>query len=51
MKVLAIVLLGLVLTQSVFVKRNSDPNSAVFAQLEAMEDHELGRKLLDTIAL
>ena len=51
MKVIALALFGLVLTQAVFVKRSSDPHAAVFAQLESMEDHELGRKLLDTIAL
>jgi chromosome segregation ATPase len=41
----------LVLAQSVFVKRSNDLNKAVFAQLEALEEHDLGRKLLDTIAL
>lgn len=51
MKFILIALLGLVIAQAVFVKRSSDPNQAVFAQLEAMEEHELGRKLLDTIAL
>lgn len=51
MKFIVIALLGLALTQAVFVKRNNDPNRAVFAQLEAMEEHELGKKLLDTIAL
>lgn len=51
MKFIIIALLGLTLTQAVFVKRNNDPARAVFAQLEAMEEHELGKKLLDTIAL
>jgi len=51
MKFIIIALLGLAITQAVFVKRNNDPNRAVFAQLEAMEEHELGKKLLDTIAL
>ncbi|CAD8089802.1 unnamed protein product [Paramecium sonneborni] len=44
-------LLVLSVVQSVFVKRSSDPTKAVFTQLEAMEEHELGKKLLDTIAL
>lgn len=48
----ALVILGLVLAQSVFVKRGpTDPNMAVFAQLEQIEESEMGRKLLDTIAL
>ena len=51
MKVLIIAILGLALTQAVFVKRSNDPNAALFAKLESFEDHELGRKLLDTIAL
>jgi len=51
MRVALICLIGLVCAQAVFVKRSADPNQAVFAQLEAFEDHELGRKLLDTIAL
>ncbi|KAM3132912.1 hypothetical protein pb186bvf_015060 [Paramecium bursaria] len=51
MKAIVFALLAIALTNAVFVKRSNDPNKAVFAQLEAMEDHELGRKLLDTIAL
>ncbi|CAD8063387.1 unnamed protein product [Paramecium primaurelia] len=51
MKLILIALLGLTLTQAVFVKRSNDPSRAIFTQLEAMEEHELGRKLLDTIAL
>ncbi|CAD8082218.1 unnamed protein product [Paramecium primaurelia] len=48
----AIFILGLVIfTQAVFVKHASEPHAAVFAQLEALEDHPLGKKILDTIAL
>ncbi|CAD8154538.1 unnamed protein product [Paramecium pentaurelia] len=46
-----LILVVLSITQSVFVKRSNDPTKAVFTQLEAMEEHELGKKLLDTIAL
>ncbi|CAD8043380.1 unnamed protein product [Paramecium primaurelia] len=44
-------LLGLVTLNAVFVKKPSDPNAGVFAELEEIEEHALGRKLLDTIAL
>ncbi|CAK73585.1 unnamed protein product (macronuclear) [Paramecium tetraurelia] len=46
-----LLLVVLSIAQSVFVKRSNDPTKAVFTQLEAMEEHELGKKLLDTIAL
>jgi chromosome segregation ATPase len=49
---LALVLLGLVAINAVFVKKAaSDPNMAVFTQLEQIEETEMGKKLLDTIAL
>ncbi|KAM3138477.1 hypothetical protein pb186bvf_009391 [Paramecium bursaria] len=51
MKAIACLLLGLAITQAVFVKKVSDPNANVFAELEEIEEHELGRKILDTIAL
>ncbi|KAM3142659.1 hypothetical protein pb186bvf_005318 [Paramecium bursaria] len=47
---LALVVLAAV-SQAVFVKRASDPNAGVFAQLEALEETPMGKKLLDTIAL
>jgi hypothetical protein len=47
-----LIALGLVLaTSAVFVRHASDPNAAVFAQLEALEETTMGKKLLDTIAL
>ena len=52
MNKIAIVLLGLVVANAVFVKKTaSDPNQAVFNQLESLEDVIMGKKLLDTIAL
>ena len=50
MKALVLVAI-LALSTAVFVKKVSDPNAGVFAELEEIEEHELGRKLLDTIAL
>jgi len=52
MSKLILVLLGLITINAVFVKRAAtDPNMAVYAQLESLEDSLMGKKLLDTIAL
>lgn len=52
MNKLALIFLGLVLANAVYVKKSaSDPNQAVFNQLAELEDKQIGRKLLDTIAL
>lgn len=51
MKATLCFILALTLSQAVFVKKASDPNAGVFAELEEIEQHELGRKVLDTIAL
>lgn len=51
MKSTVSLLLVLIAANAVFVKKPSDPNAGVFAEMEEIEQHELGRKLLDTIAL
>jgi hypothetical protein len=50
MRIAAILLLVLA-TNAVFVKKASDVNTGVFSQLQEIDGNEMGRKLLDTIAL
>lgn len=44
-------LLGLIASNAVFVKKVTDPNAPVFAEMEELDNTEMGRKLFDTIAL
>lgn len=51
-KVIAIFIFGLIAVNAVFVKKTAtDPNMAVYAQLESLGENAMGKKLLDTIAL
>ena len=51
MRTAALVLLGLIAVNAVFVKKVTDPNAPVFAEMEELDSTEMGRKLFDTIAL
>jgi cysteinyl-tRNA synthetase len=52
MRTVALIVLGLVAANAVFTTRKaSDPNANVFAELQDIEENEMGKKLLDTIAL
>lgn len=51
MRTVALVLIGLIAVHAVFVKKVTDPNAPVFAQMEDLDGTEMGRKLFDTIAL
>jgi hypothetical protein len=47
-----LLVVALVFANAVFVKKTaSDPNMSVFTQLEQIEETDLGKRLLDTIAL